>query len=146
MANEQNFSNHTRYEPGFHFILIPILLINVLLTIVVFVHHWPYQRVLHGWLVVMAIALLMLAGLAREYANKVQDRVIRLEESLRYQRLLTPDVALAAQALSVRQVIALRFASDAELQGLVQRTLAENLTPKQIKQAVQVWRPDTHRV
>lgn len=146
MEKTQNLKNHTRFHPPFHFFLAPVLLVNVLVTIAVLVHHWPDHMLLHGWLVVMAIALLLLAGLARSYALKVQDRVIRLEETLRYARLLSPETAAAAQALSVPQIVALRFAPDTELPALVQRSVAEGLSPAQIKQAVHVWRPDTHRV
>jgi hypothetical protein len=102
--------------------------------------------VLLSWLVVMALALFVLTGLARGNALRVQDRVIRLEENLRYQRLLTPELLAASQSLTIRQIIALRFASDAELPTLVQRALSENLPPKVIKQAITNWRADDLRV
>jgi hypothetical protein len=94
----------------------------------------------------MALALLLLAVSARTYALRVQDRVIRLEERLRYQRLLPSDLLAASQSLTLRQIIALRFASDAELPALVQRTLRANLEPKAIKQAITNWRADDLRV
>jgi hypothetical protein len=84
----------------------------------------------------------MLAGVARSSALRVQDRIIRLEEQLRYQRLLTAELLAASGALTIKQIIALRFASDAELPALMQRTLSEHLEPKAIKQAVTNWRPD----
>ena len=77
---------------------------------------------------------------------RVQDRVIRLEENLRYQRLLPPELLAATQSLTLGQIIALRFASDAELPALVQRTLSENLEPKAIKQSITNWRADNLRV
>ena len=126
--------------------MAPVLLINVLVTLAVLIHHWPHAVWLHAWLVVLAVALLVLAGVARSSALRAQDRVIRLEEALRYQRLLGPAEMAAAGGLSLRQIIALRFASDAELPGLTQRALAESMTPKAIKQAITVWRPDLHRV
>jgi hypothetical protein len=146
MPEAQNFRNHARFEPRVHAFILPVLLINFISTIVVLIHRWPRHLLLHAWLVVLAFALLLLATVTRTYALTVQDRVIRLEEQLRYQRLLTPDQLAAAQALTLRQIIALRFASDAELPALVQRTLTENLAPKTIKQSIVHWRPDTLRV
>lgn len=146
MASEQNYRNHVRFDPPFHFFVAPVLLINVLVTLVVMIHRWPFAALLHVWLFVLALALLVLAGVARSSAIRAQDRVIRLEETLRYQPLLSPAELAAAGGLTLRQIIALRFASDAELPGLVRRALAEGMTPKAIKQAITVWRPDLERV
>jgi hypothetical protein len=143
---EQNHSNHTRFDPRFHFILIPVLLINLVITIVVLSREWPRHLWLHAWIVVMAFTLLLLAGVARSSALLVQDRVIRLEERLRYHHLLAPELYSEAKSLHLRQIIALRFASDAELPALVKRTLAEKLAPKAIKQAITSWRADELRV
>ena len=143
MPAQQNYSNHGRFDPAFHFILMPILLINLVITIVVAVRRFTFLR---GWLAIMAVALLLPASLFRSYALKVQDRVIRLEERIRLSLLLPPALQARIVELSIRQLIALRFASDAELPGLVERTLRENLPPKQIKQAITAWRPDDYRV
>jgi hypothetical protein len=94
----------------------------------------------------MSIVLFMGFGLTRSYALKAQDRIIRLEEKLRFTALLPADLLARSQALTVRQIIGLRFASDAELPALVKRALDENLTEKQIKQAITSWRPDYLRV
>jgi hypothetical protein len=94
----------------------------------------------------MAVALFLIAGLARDNPLRLQDRMIRLEENLRYQRLLTPALLAQTQSLTLRQILALRFASDAELPALLQRTLSENLTPKTIKQSITNWRADNLRV
>ncbi len=142
MQTPQTYKNHARFHPPFHFFVAPILLINVIVTIVVLVREWPRHIALHAWIVVIAFALLMLAGVARSTALRVQDRVIRLEEQLRYQRLLTAELLAAAGSLTIKQIIALRFASDAELPALMQRTLSENLEPKAIKQAITNWRAD----
>lgn len=142
----QTYANHARFDPKFHFILLPVLLINLIVTIVVLVHHWPHHIALHAWIIVMALALIILAGVARSSALGAQDRIIRLEESLRYQRVLTPELLAASGPLTIRQIIALRFASDAELPSLVQRTLNENLAPKAIKQSITNWRADNLRV
>ena len=146
MPTAQNYKNHARFHPPFHFFLLPVLLINLIVAIVVLIRRWPHHSLMHAWLIVMALAFFVLAGLARANALHVQDRVIRLEESLRYQRLLSPELLAASQSLTIRQIIALRFASDAELPSLVQRTLSENLEPKVIKQSITNWRADNLRV
>lgn len=146
MPTPQNYKNHTRFEPMFHFFVAPVLLINLIVAIVVLIRRWPHHIWIHAWLLVMAIALFLLAGIARSYPVRVQDRVIRLEENLRYQRLLPPELLAATQSLTLGQIIALRFASDAELPALVQRTLSENLPPKTIKQSIGKWRADNLRV
>ncbi len=145
MPAEQNFANHTRFHPAFHFLLAPIFLINVFVSLwsgwKSFAVH-PFAAI---WGVVVAVGLLGLLTLARTYALKVQDRVIRLEERL---RLASLPAAVPGQLpeLTARQLIALRFASDAEASGLASRAVVEQLTPRQIKESVRVWRADHHRV
>ena len=145
MPEPQNYKNHTRLVPPFHLFVLPVLFINLVCSIVMLFRHWPHHPVRHAWLVVVAAALVTLALVARTFPLRVQDRVIRLEEQLRYQRLLPPDLLAASQSLTLRQIIALRFASDAELPALIQRTLSENLEPKAIKQAITNWRADNLR-
>ena len=89
------------------------------------------------------ITLILVGVRLRTYALQVQDRVIRTEEQFRYYRLTGKDLD---GRLSLKQIIALRFAPDEEFPVLVERTLAENLTPNEIKKAVQNWRADHHRV
>ena len=139
----QTYANHTRFDPAFHFFLAPVLLITVIGTIV---HAVKHPHLYSVWHVVLALALLVLTTLARTYALKVQDRVIRLEERMRLAMLLPEAQRGHIAGLSVKQLVALRFASDAELPALAERAWKENLTPKQIKQAIQAWRPDTFRV
>ena len=79
-------------------------------------------------------------------ALRAQDRVIRLEEHLRYHRLLGEHAHERYASLSLQQIIALRFASNEELPALSKRAVTEKLRPKQIKQSITVWRPDNHRV
>ena len=146
MPTLQTYSNHTRFHPPFHFFLVPVLIANIVITIVVLIRRWPHHIWVHTWLVVMAIALFLIAGLARDNPLRLQDRLIRLEENLRYQCLLTPALQAATQSLTLKQIHALRFASDAELPTLVQRTLSENLPPKVIKQSITHWRADNLRV
>jgi hypothetical protein len=130
-------------EPIFHFTLVPIILINIIVSIVVLVRVPGY---LTAWNLVMAIALLLLLALTRMNPMKVQDRVIRLEERLRLAALLPPSMQPRINELSVDQLVGLRFASDAELPALVERTLRDSLNRKQIKQAIVSWRADEWRV
>ena len=140
---EQNFKNHIRIDPVFHYVIAPILLVNLIVAIVRFVRH---ANAWHGWDIVVAIALLMLASLVRTYALRVQDRVIRLEERIRMAALLPLDSQPLQRELTTGQIIALRFASDAELAELAERAVQEKLPPKTIKQQIKNWRADTHRV
>ncbi len=108
----------------------------------------PYsgRKTLAFW-VLFSLVLILLGLAARLMALRVQDRLIRLEERLRYRELLPPDLAAKASDLPVSQIIALRFASDAELPGLVERTLnGEFAKPKEIKMAIKDWRGDHLRV
>lgn len=143
---EQSYKSHMRFDPAYHFLLAPLALANVFLALYITLRQWPMHSRSHLWWIVMAIAFQIAVALIRGYALKVQDRVIRLEERFRLAQLLGPAELDASYALTLKQLIALRFASDAELPGLVRRTLAEKLDPKGIKAAIQTWRPDHQRV
>jgi Family of unknown function (DUF6526) len=123
-----------------------MLIINFGFSIALLVRHHGQHPNVTVWWVVMSVVFFVMAGAGRGQALKAQDRVIRLEEKLRYQAVLGAMELAETHALTLQQVIALRFASDAELAGLIQKTLKENLTPKQIKQSIVVWRPDYDRV
>jgi hypothetical protein len=146
MPAPQNFQNHARWDPPFHFVLAPILLINFGLSIYYTIHQWPEHSRSHLWWIVMSVAVFLIAGKARSYALQTQDRVIRLEERLRFAALLSPAELAATSKLTLKQYTALRFASDAEVPALIRRTLAEGLAPKQIKQSIVTWRADYDRV
>ncbi len=139
----QSFANHGRFHAPFHFFLAPILSINVIVAII-----WVVRRpgFITVWGLVMALALFVMLALLRINPMKVQDRVIRLEERLRMTALLPEPLKARIPELTVDQLVGLRFASDAELPALVERTLRENLTRKQIKQAIVSWRADDWRV
>lgn len=140
----QTYANHTRWHPPFHFFVLPVMLINFVWSIVECVRHPGWNQ---GWWIVVSLALLVLAVVVRNNSLKVQDRIIRLEEKLRYQQLLPPDLAQQASSLRVGQVIALRFASDEELEGLVREVLGGRLSKSaEIKKAIKNWRSDTFRV
>ncbi len=139
----QTLANHARFDPLFHFFLAPILLACFIASIVFLFHG---INALHIWLAVFSLAVFLLSFKTRVYALKVQDRVIRLEERLRLAALLPEALKARISELTEQQLIALRFASDAEVPSLVEKILRENLEPKAIKQAIQTWRPDYWRV
>ncbi len=142
-ASPQNFSNHTRYDPLFHYFILPVFAITMLATIA----HLVRRPGLHSaWLVVVMIAALVIIFKLRLYPLKVQDRVIRLEERLRLATLLDPALRPGIAEFTESQLIALRFASDAELPALAARALNEKLAAPEIKKAIQQWRPDNWRV
>ena len=144
MADTQNFANHTRWHPPFHFFILPVMLINLIWSIVLFVMSPGWSA---GWWIVVSLALLMLTFFVRTNSLKVQDRIIRLEERVRYQQLLSPTLVQQTGALTIPQIIALRFAGDDELEELVSAAIAGKFTkPKDIKQTIKNWRADTFRV
>lgn len=146
MSAPQNYSNHSRFDPKFHFFLAPVFIVNIGVVIWLAVHNWPEHQFLSIWEIVFAVALFLALGTMREYSLRAQDRIIRLEEKIRYERLLPADLLERSAILTMKQVIALRFASDTELPTMVKRTLAEGLNPKAIKQGIQTWKPDMQRV
>ena len=136
----QNFKNHMRFLPPFHFFAVPVLLVNV---IVQGVSLWGTPTVAMGWSVIVAIALLMTAFLSRIQANCVQDRVIRLEMRLRMRDVLPADLKSRINDLTPRQLVALRFAGDAELPELIRDVLAGKLdTQRAIKLRIRDWQAD----
>jgi hypothetical protein len=139
--NEQNFANHVKWVPAFHFFAVPALILNFGWSVSHAVKlHFSFEAIVG---VLTALAILMTPFLARTFALKVQDRVIRLEERLRFERLLSADLKPRIGEFTPGQLVALRFAGDAELPALAQRVLAEKLTDgKAIKQCVKNWRPD----
>lgn len=143
MSAPQAYANHRRREPLQHFVLMPILLITWIATIKQAIQFPSLHSI---WVAVLAFALLLLALQVRMYALKVQDRVIRLEEGLRMERILPADLKARIPDLSMKQVIALRFAADAELPQRMREALDENLGGEAIKRRIQVWRADDHRV
>lgn len=144
MPATQTFQNHVRWYPLVHFVLFPLLLLHLIWRIVQ-LYQIPSWDGAEGVLLVVTLIILALA--ARAQALRAQDRIIRLEERLRYRELLPADVFERANRLSTGQMIALRFAPDPELPQLLDRVLAGDLkTSKEIKLAVQNWRGDYLRV
>jgi hypothetical protein len=140
---KQTFANHARYVPGFHFITGSLVVVNFIWSIYKF-YRVPSGFALDG--IVVAIILLGLFWYLRAFPLAVQDRLISLEERLRITRLLPPDKHSLADELSSDQLIALRFASDAEFPDLARRVLAENIRERaEIKKLISNWRADHMR-
>jgi hypothetical protein len=146
MPTPQSLKNHTRWDPPFHFFVLPMLLLNFIFSIYVTIHHWPAHWALGLWWIAMSIVLFVMAGLGRGSTLTAQDRIIRLEERLRLMALLHAEDRVHINELSCKQLVALRFASDEELPALFRKTLTQNLEPKAIKENIVNWRPDYHRV
>ena len=142
---EQNYKNHARFDPAYHAVLFGIVVLTLIGS---GVNLWKslgdHQRLYSAALLVaLTAATLLLMFICRIYALKAQDRAIRAEENLRH-FVLTGKLLDAR--LSVKQIVALRFAPDDEFPALAAKAAAENMEPDAIKQAVQDWRADYYRV
>ena len=139
----QTFANHARFDPLFHFFALPVVVLSVIAAIV----HFLWHPGLHtAALFVFSVALAIVVLKIRLYANRLQDRIIRLEERLRLSTLCSEPLRSRIPELTEAQLIALRFASDAEVPKLAERALTEKLSQADIKKAIQTWRPDYWRV
>ena len=139
----QNYSNHSRFVPGYHFFALLgslILVIGSIVNLVKTSHEGLYSASL---ITFGSIILLFTTFYARIFALKAQDRVIRAEENFRY-FMLTKEAL--PKELRIRQIIGLRFASDEEFLSLVERAIKEKLTEKEIKKSIKTWRGDFYRV
>ena len=141
---EQSFQSHAKWMPPFHFFVLPVLLINLGFSIFWCVKAWfTVSGVLS---VVFAAALFVGMAMARAMVMRVQDRVIRIEERIRFERLLPADMHARIGEFTMDQLVALRFASNAELPELARKVLEEKVKDrKAIKQMIKTWRPDFAR-
>lgn len=143
----QTYKTHRRFDIGFHVVLTAMLLTNLVASIVHLVrHHGSGELACSLWLLMMALAFILMALKLREYPVKAQDRIIRLEERLRLQALLPEDLKARIPELREGQLVGLRFASDGEVADRVREALDEKLGNEQIKKRIQTWRPDEFRV
>lgn len=142
---EQNFKNHAQYAPAFHFFVAPFLVLILIGSVVNLIHSLDSHLRLYSasLLVALSVVVLVSTFMARVFALKAQDRAIRAEENLRH-FVLTGK--LLDSRLRVGQIVALRFAADAEFPALAAKAAAENIAPKDIKASIQTWKPDTYRV
>lgn len=142
--SEQSFKNHVRFVPLYHFFALPMLVVNFGWSI----YRWIAAGFSIGGLewVLTSAALFFGVVYPRLFALNVQDRVIRLEERLRYEQVLPEELRWRADELTVDQFVSLRFASDEELEKLMRKVLDGKLTErKAIKRLIKNWRPDSLR-
>jgi hypothetical protein len=140
----QTLASHRRFIPAWHFFALPVLIINVF---VVGVNFGKNPTMANAWTVVVAIALAIGIALSRNMPLRAQDRVIRLEERIRLERLLPADLRGRLSDLTTGQLIELRFAPDDEVPELTRRVLGGELTTRgDIKKAIRNWRGDHLRV
>jgi hypothetical protein len=140
----QTLASHARYIPAFHFFALPVLLINVFVVGYQFARD---PRLVNGWALLVAVALAVGIAWSRFMPLRAQDRIIRLEERTRLERVLPTDLRARIGDLTERQLIAIRFAPDDEVPELTRRTLSGELkSPGDIKRAIRSWRADHFRV
>jgi hypothetical protein len=140
----QTFASHRRFIPTFHFFALPVLFLNVL---VVAYQLFRDPRLMNVWALLVSIALAVGISWSRFMPLKAQDRIIRLEERSRLERLLPGDMRGRIGELTERQLIAIRFAPDDEVPDLTRRALSGELqSPGDIKRAIRNWRADHFRV
>lgn len=143
-SKAQTVANHARYVPGYHFFALPLALFNFIWAVR---RAFKYPTADTQIALLVAVLLILALWYARVFALAAQDRVIRLEERLRLQRLLPADMQPRLDELTAGQLVALRFASDAELAELTTKILNERITGrKQIKRMIRDWRADHMRV
>jgi hypothetical protein len=140
---EQNFSNHAQMVPGFHYLTFGGIIALLGGSINYLLKSSPENKYLASLIVLTSIIFVLVAWFTRTFALKAQDRAIRAEENLRH-FVLTGK--LLPTSLRVGQIVALRFASDAEFIALAEKAAAENLSGKEIKQSIQNWKADHYRV
>ncbi|MGB6336833.1 MAG: DUF6526 family protein [Thermoanaerobaculia bacterium] len=142
---KQNYATHRRFVPGYHYVLSLLALVALVGASVNFYRALSYQsgRIAGAVILVLVVCVIFEAYYLRAFALKAQDRVIRVEENLRHYIL---HGSLLDPQLDIRQIIGLRFASDAEFAPLVKRAVEEKLSENDIKKAVEDWRSDSYRV
>ena len=139
----QNYKNHGRYIPLWHFITPTLLLVMVVFSIINLVHADAHTHYSAALLVVVTVVLFIFWWYIRLFALKAQDRAIRAEENFRHFILTGKPLD---NRLRMSQIVALRFAPDDEFTALAKKAVNENLPQKIIKQSIVNWRADHNRV
>lgn len=143
MSQPQNYSNHTKIVPLFHLFVLPVMFVNVGWAIARLVHEISFATVFG---LILAIALLTGFTFARVFALKVQDRLIRLEMNLRLMKILPADLQPRIGEFTVDQLVAMRFAGDAEMPEMARKILNDRIADrKTIKKMVKNWVADEVR-
>ena len=140
---EQNFKNHVQLVTGYHRVTLVGILLFLVASVNYLIKSTPENKYLASMLFLLSLVIVLMAWYLRIFALKAQDRAIRAEENLRH-FVLTGK--LLPSQLRMGQIIALRFAPDAEFIGLVEKAVKENLSNKDIKLAIQNWKADYNRV
>ena len=139
----QNYANHTRFVKGYHIVLALLLFAGLLISVVNLARHWNVKGFVSAAMIVLLyVCCSLMYWYLRKFPLKAQDRAIRAEESLRYFILSGKAID---KRLTMGQIIALRFADDEEFLDLAEKAANENLSPKDIKKAINNWRADHHR-
>ncbi len=139
----QTITTHRRWVPMYHFVASSLLLLNLGYAVSILIRGVSFGNVVQ---VTTAFTLLVLFFYLRAFPIAVQDRLIRLEERLRMSQLFSDDMKTKTDEFGVRQMVGLRFASDAELPTLAKRVMDEGITnPEEIKKLIKEWRPDEVR-
>ncbi|MHA8100676.1 DUF6526 family protein [Aquirufa nivalisilvae] len=140
--NHQEYDTHTRYYHLHHFIILPLAFFLFLWTVKL-----ALEDPANDWLyILVGLLFILISFVSRIYANKNQDRIIRLEMRLRYFQLTNVPFTEKENMLEIHQIVALRFASDEELLGLIDKAILQNLSPKEIKKSIREWQGDFMRV
>jgi hypothetical protein len=139
----QSYATHRRIDPMYHYAGFGLVLAVLVLAVVLLVRQ---PGLLSAWVLLASLVLALLFLRLRIYALHNQDRLIRLEETRRMERVLPEPLRARIPELAIGQFVALRFAPDAELPSLVEQALAGRLQPDEIKRRIAAWRPDTFRI
>jgi hypothetical protein len=143
---KQDYKNHVKYYAPHHFVLLPLLLIAIVVSCRN-IFKYPEQREFFIWITIVLMFIAYVAVMMRQhYALGNQNRIVRLEMRLRYYQLTSKRLEPLENELSFEQIAALRFAPDEQLPALLQKTVDEKLSAKDIKTSVQNWEPDYMRV
>jgi len=143
--SRQNYKNHRRFVPMFHYFLALLIIATFIGSIVNLVESVEKSAGVYSasLIVAVSVALIFTFYYLRIFALRAQDRAIRAEENLRY---FTKNGKLLDPRLTIRQIVGLRFASDGEFEALCERAISEGLSEDDIKKAISNWRADNDRV
>lgn len=142
---EQNYKNHARMVTGFHYVLAGIILVALILSLINLYQEFQSEEgILESIIfILLTISVLLAALYGRSFALKAQDRAIRAEENFRHYILTGKPLN---NSLRMGQILALRFAPDAEFPTIAEKAVLGNLGNKEIKQLIQHWKADNNRV